>query len=59
MKPYSPRTNKGRSVAIDDIHHKSSVFRYGDRSTASAKAMRHAARREGRLEAMMASQSAE
>lgn len=55
MKPYSPRTNKGRSVAIDDIHHKTSVYR--DRATASAKAMRHAARREGRMEALMAVQS--
>jgi hypothetical protein len=22
MKPYSPQTNKGRTVSIDDVHHK-------------------------------------
>jgi len=45
MRPYAPQTNKGRTVAGDDIHH-----RTADQPRAaakgSAKAARHAARAE-------------
>lgn len=45
MHPYAPQTNKGRTVAGDDIHH-----RTADQPRAaakpSAKAARHAARAE-------------
>lgn len=46
MKPYTPFTNKGRSVALGDIHHRNSCSRSFSRS--KAKSMRHAARQEGR-----------
>lgn len=50
MKPYSPFSNKGRTVSINDIHHRSAdQSRLGAR--AAAKAMRHAARQEGRRQA--------
>ncbi len=43
MKPYTPATNKGRTVGGNDIHHRTADQpRKG--ATASAKAMRHAAR---------------
>ena len=49
MKPYSPFSNKGRTVSIEDIHHRSAdQSRLGDRAAAKAKAMRHAARQGGR-----------
>jgi len=48
MRPYAPNTSKGRKVARDDIHH-ATQDKHGNRSREpSAKAMRHAARREGR-----------
>jgi hypothetical protein len=43
MKPYSPETGKGRTVAGHDVHHKTADC--GKTSAnASAKRMRHAAR---------------
>ncbi|MBB4866893.1 hypothetical protein HNP46_005800 [Pseudomonas nitritireducens] len=45
MRPYSPNTNKGRTVAGDDIRDGTKSW-----SESSAKAMRHAARQEAELE---------
>lgn len=47
MRPLAPATDKGRTVAGDDVHHKSrdTTPGYAD---AKAKSMRHAARQEGR-----------
>lgn len=48
MRPYAPDTTKGRKVARDDIHHRTQD-KHGNRTREpSAKAMRHAARQEGR-----------
>lgn len=48
MRPYAPNTSKGRKVARDDIHH-ATQDKHGNRTREpSAKAMRHAARQEGR-----------
>lgn len=48
MKVYSPETNKGRTVAIDDIHHNTA-----DQSRHSAKfdakRMKSAARQNAKL----------
>lgn len=50
MKPYAPLTNKGRAVALDDIHHREKLDpRY---RAAAAKAMRHSARQQARREAL-------
>lgn len=46
MKPYTPETNKGRIVA-GDIHHRTADQPRKDAKIA-AKAMRHAARQDGR-----------
>lgn len=43
MRPYAPATNKGRTVCGDDIHHKTA-----DQPKTAAKAMRHAARQQGK-----------
>jgi hypothetical protein len=55
MKPYTPNTRKGRTVARDDIHHGSADVPKESRKPA-AKAMRHAARQEGRKGAERESQ---
>ena len=50
MKPYAPSTNKGRTVAADDIHHRTADLPSKARK-AAAKAQRKSARRrpgEGR-----------
>lgn len=50
MKPYSPTTAKGRTVAGDDIHrHTADQPRAA--AKAAAKAMRHAARQQGSRQA--------
>lgn len=46
MKPYTPNTDRGRTVGGDDIHHKTADQPKAAKS--SAKAMRHAARQEAR-----------
>ncbi len=47
MKPYTPNTDRGRTVSGDDIHHKTADQpKAGAKS--SAKVMRHAARQEAR-----------
>lgn len=46
MKPYAPRNNKGRTVGVDDIHHKTADQPKAG-AVAAAKAMRHAARQHG------------
>lgn len=50
MKPYTPNTHKGRTVGGHDIHHKT-CDQPKHAAKASAKAMRHSARQEGRREA--------
>jgi hypothetical protein len=44
MRPYAPSTNRGRTIAGDDIHHRTADQPPKARK-ASAKAQRHAARR--------------
>lgn len=48
MRPYTPVTNKGRTMARDDIHHKTED---GGIRKAKAKIARKAARRQGRIRA--------
>lgn len=50
MKPYTPRTSKGRTVGGDDIHHRTADQPRGAAKKA-AKAQTHAARQEGKREA--------
>lgn len=50
MKPYTPNTNKGRTMARDDVHHKTRDCPKSE-ADCRAKSMRKAARREGKLEA--------
>ncbi len=50
MKSYSPETDKGRVVAGHDIHHRT-ADQPKSWANAQAKAMRHAARQEGRDQA--------
>lgn len=47
MKPYTPQTRRGRLAARDDIHHKTADVPKESRKSA-AKAMKHAARQEGK-----------
>jgi hypothetical protein len=47
MKPYSPATSKGRTVAGDDVHHKT-ADQPKRAANASAKALRHAARQDAK-----------
>jgi hypothetical protein len=47
MKPYSPNTNIGRTVAGEDIHHRT-ADQPRRAAKIAAKAARHAARQEGR-----------
>lgn len=50
MKAYSPQSNKGRTVAGDDVHHKTADQTKQAANTA-AKALRHAARQDGKKHA--------
>jgi hypothetical protein len=52
MKPYTPETDRGRTVGGHDIHHKT-ADQPKAAAKASAKSMRHAARQEGRQLAAM------
>lgn len=47
MKPYSPATNKGRTVAGDDVHHKT-ADQSRTAANAAAKSLRKAARQDGK-----------
>lgn len=46
MRPFTPNTNKGRTWAGDDIHHKTADQPARDRG-ARAKSAKHAARQDG------------
>ena len=50
MKAYSPQTSKGRTVAGDDVHHKS-ADQPKPAANATAKALKKAARQEGQQQA--------
>lgn len=50
MIPYSPATNKGRAVAMDDILHRPAKQSHLI-TKAAAKLLRHAARQQGRQQA--------
>lgn len=50
MKPYTADSNAGRIKARDDIHHKTADGGATNR-TATAKAQRKAARRDGKKQA--------
>lgn len=52
MTPYTPANNKGRTVAMDDIHHRTADQGRAS-AKAAAKAMRHAARQDGRRSAQL------
>lgn len=47
MKAYAPANNKGRTVSGDDIHHKT-ADQPKTAAKSAAKAMRHAARQQGK-----------
>ena len=47
MRAYAPVTTKGRTVSGDDIHHKT-ADQPKTAAKAAAKAMRHAARQQGK-----------
>lgn len=47
MRPYSPDTDKGRTRAGDDIHHRTADLPRAGAKTV-AKASRHAARQDAR-----------
>lgn len=47
MKPYTPNTDRGRTIGGDDIHHKT-ADQPKAAAKSSSKAMRHAARQEAR-----------
>jgi len=47
MRPYTRRTNKGRTIARDDIHH-ATADQSRQSAQTCAKAARHGARQEGR-----------
>jgi hypothetical protein len=46
MKPYTPGTSKGRTVAVDDVHHRT-ADQPRNVAYASAKALRRSARQDG------------
>ena len=50
MKPYSPQSNKGRTVSGDDVHHKT-ADQSKQAANAAAKSLRKAARQEGARQA--------
>ncbi len=50
MKPYSPQSNKGRTVSVDDVHHKT-ADQSKQAANAAAKSLRKAARQEGARQA--------
>lgn len=47
MKPLSPPTPKGRTVAVDDVHHKT-ADQPKRAAEAASKALKHAARQHGK-----------
>lgn len=47
MKPYSPETRHGRKCAVNYVHHRTADQPKG-LANRDAKALRHAARQEGR-----------
>lgn len=51
MRPYSPDTNHGRIVAGHDVHHRT-ADQPKRAANLSAKALKHAARQEGRRQAL-------
>jgi hypothetical protein len=51
MKAYTPNTSKGRTVGGHDIHHKT-ADQPKAAANAAAKAMRHAARQQGKQQAI-------
>ncbi|MBK3779874.1 hypothetical protein G3A43_06375 [Paraburkholderia aspalathi] len=46
MKPYAPGTSKGRTVAVEDVHHRT-ADQPREAANAAAKALRHSARQDG------------
>lgn len=48
MKPYTPPTDRGRTKAVDDIHHRTADS--GRNRAPAAKAQRHAARQHGKAQ---------
>lgn len=52
MKAYSPNTNKGRTVGVDDVHHKT-ADQPRRAANAAAKALRHAARQDAKKQAVV------
>jgi hypothetical protein len=50
MKVYAPPTKKGRTVAVDDVHHRSADQPTKDRK-ASARALKRSARQHGKKSA--------
>ena len=46
MKPYTPQSNKGRTVGGDDIHHRTSDMPKSG-SKVIAKVAKHSARQDG------------
>ncbi len=51
MKPYTPNNSKGRTVGGHDIHHKT-ADQPKLATKAAAKAKRHAARQQGKQQAL-------
>jgi len=51
MKAYSPQTNKGRTLSGDDVHH-ATADQPKRAAKAAAKALRHAARQDGKKQAV-------
>lgn len=47
MRPYTPDTDKGRTRAGDDIHHRTADLPRGG-AVSVAKAARHGARQDGK-----------
>ena len=47
MKPYSPSTSKGRTVAVDDVHHRT-ADQPKTSAKVAAKKLRHSARQEAK-----------
>lgn len=46
MRTYSPQTSKGRTVGVEDVHHKT-ADQPKAAARAAAKALRKAARQDG------------
>lgn len=52
MKVYSPNTQKGRTVGIDDVHHRT-ADQPKRAANVAAKALRHAARQDAKKQAVV------